>query len=76
LINSKLPLIGLLSENTPLQLPLHLPELETHAPSKGDTAGKLDLAALTSGQLVIGKLGICNTGTNLNSIGRTERERL
>ena len=76
MINNKLPLIGLLSENTPLKLPLQLPELETHTTSKGDIPAKLDLAAMASGQLVIGKLGICNTGTNLKSISRTERERL
>jgi len=72
LINIKLPLIGLLSENTNLQLPLHLPEIDMNNPSKVSTSTKLDLGMITPSQLAIGKLGICNMGTDLKSL-KSER---
>lgn len=71
LINTKV-LIGLLSGNANLQLPLHLPEVDTHTPSKVSTPTKLDMGVITPGQLAIGKLGICNTSTDLKSLKRSE----
>ena len=73
LINTKLPLIGLLSENAKLQLPMHLPEIETHTLSKVSIPTKLDLGVITPSQLAVGKLGICNMDTDLKSLKRSER---
>ncbi|MGD0424303.1 MAG: hypothetical protein ABSA92_12725 [Candidatus Bathyarchaeia archaeon] len=73
MITTKLPLIGLLSENAQNQSQVPLQEQGTLSPSRGILPCKIDLGALCSGQLITGKFGVYATGTSTSSGKKNER---
>ena len=72
MIISKLPLIGLLSENAP-KPSVTLLEQKNLSPSTGILTSKLDLAALCSGQLMTGQFGAYATDAKMSSGKKGER---
>ncbi len=73
MINSKLPIIGLLSENALNQAQAHLNEQNPIGLSTGILPGKFDLGALSSGQLITGKFGVYAPNTIEHTSKKTER---